>query len=144
MILAGMNTGMDAKVLLATSLVYGVIGIIVMLWSWPTAQDGQRFLRRWGAPSATGEQGAQAARSLRNRHLLYPLLFLAPLATHTLGITTSPARFVVPAAMVLLLSEIFGAVQRTDDLQVRRALRKRSTWGAAGVAVIGLAAVMIQ
>ncbi|WP_433266686.1 hypothetical protein ACQPZF_41525 [Actinosynnema sp. CS-041913] len=100
-------------------LLYGLLGLAILLVLWPTRAGGNRFLRRWGVADPTEEQALHAVRYLRNRRLLYPPLFLlVPTATSAAADLfrlpapqPSPLHHLTPIIVALLLAEAIAALR---------------------------------
>jgi hypothetical protein len=91
------------------SLLWGLFGIVLTVALWPTVRSGQRFLRRWGVQDPGERQGAQAARFLRNQHLMYlPVFLLAPVVSYY---DSAIVQYVVAFVVMLLLTEIVVAIR---------------------------------
>jgi hypothetical protein len=139
-----------------TALVYGVLGIALLVVLWPTMPAGRRFLQRWGAPDPDERQGAQAAKYLRDRRLLYPLLFLlAPAATapaaRTLGVPyldSGPVRYLAPLIVALLLAETVAALRPVRGPRIATLARRRwrdlvPRWAIGTLLTLGVVAVLL-
>ncbi|MFE9745548.1 hypothetical protein ACFYOT_11630 [Saccharothrix saharensis] len=96
---------------MATVLVWGLVGLAVLVVLWPTAAAGRRFLRRWGVPEPDDAQAARAVGYLRDRRLLYPVLFLlVPVAARALGVAHDGSPAVHHLAALLLALAVAEAV----------------------------------
>jgi hypothetical protein len=113
-------------------LLYGVLGVALLVVLWPTRSTALRFLRRWGVADPDERQGALAVKYLRDRRLLYPPLFLlAPtvtaLAAHALGLPDSDSgsvRFLATLISALLLAETVAALRRARGPRVATLTRR--------------------
>jgi hypothetical protein len=113
-------------------LLYGVLGVALLVVLWPTRSTALRFLRRWGVADPDERQGALAVRYLRDRRLLYPPLFLlAPtvtaLAAHALGLPDSDSgsvRSLATLIIALLLAETVAALRRARGPRVATLARR--------------------
>jgi hypothetical protein len=118
---------------LLVALTYGLLGAALLFALWPTEQSGSRFLRRWGINWPSRQQSTEAARYLRQRRVLYPVLFLltppALAAAYGLaGLPDSDAgvfRLLAPVLGALLLAELVAAIRPRRGVRVA-ALRQRS------------------
>ncbi|WP_238413055.1 hypothetical protein [Saccharothrix deserti] len=114
---------------LGTALLNGLIGLAVLLVLWPTRSGGRRFLRRWGVPEPDDQQELQAVRYLRDRRLLYPLLFLIiPAGQRMLGLPypdSSAVRNLAPVIVALLLAEAVAALRPVRGVRVATLARRR-------------------
>ncbi|MCE6999651.1 hypothetical protein LZG04_33280 [Saccharothrix sp. S26] len=97
----------------------GLAGLLLVVLLWPTASAARRFLRRWGVPEPDDRQTARAVAYLRDRRLLYPVLFLlapvvvAPVA-RILGFEHPDAgafRGLATVLVALLLAEAVAALR---------------------------------
>lgn len=115
--------------MLETALVNGLIGLAVLLVLWPTRAGGRRFLRRWGVPEPVDQQELQAVRYLRDRRLLYPLLFLIiPAGQRMLGLPypdSNAVRNLAPVIVALLLAEVVAALRPVRGVRVATLTRRR-------------------
>ncbi|MBB5954408.1 hypothetical protein FHS29_000978 [Saccharothrix tamanrassetensis] len=119
---------------MGTVLLYGLIGLAVLLVLWPTRSVAARFLRRWGVEDPTEEQGSHALRYLRDRRLLYLLVFLlaAPVATAVAGLLDLPTPetsgfrdLLAPGIVALLIGEVIAALRPVRGLRVAALSRRR-------------------
>src|ERR1700742_4317407 len=53
-----------------------IAAAVLLLILWPTRHSCKRLLQNWGLDEPTGPQAAEAVRSLRQRRILYVLLFV--------------------------------------------------------------------
>lgn len=60
-----------------TSLVYGVVGLVLLMALWPVPSTGRRLLEKWKVAEPSPEQVAEGVRYLKRRRLLYPWLYVA-------------------------------------------------------------------
>ncbi|MEV0676872.1 hypothetical protein AB0I60_10135 [Actinosynnema sp. NPDC050436] len=108
------------------ALLYGLVGLALLLALWPTRSVAERFLRRWGVAEPTDRQVSDAVHYLRGRRLLYPpLIFLVPAAATALAgplgmPTPTPGALHYCAALIiaLLLAEATAALRPVRGLRV--------------------------
>lgn len=60
-----------------TVLVYGLVGLVLLMALWPTPSNGRRLLEKWKVIDPSREQVAEGVRYLKRRRLLYPWLYIA-------------------------------------------------------------------
>jgi hypothetical protein len=94
---------------MATALLYGFLGVCLVVVLWPTVAGAERFLRRWGVADPDAQQAAEAKKYMRDRRLLYPPLFL--LAPVVAASATGFVRLLVPLVVGLLLAEVIAALR---------------------------------
>ena len=140
--------------LVRTALGWGLAGLLLVVVLWPTTATGRRFLRRWGVPEPDDRQTAQAVRYLRDRRLLYPVLFLlTPVVAVPVGRAlgfghpdTGAFRSLATVLVALLLAEAAAALRPVRG--ARSATLARRHWRdlvprwAIGV-LLGLGAVAV-
>lgn len=138
-------------------LLHGVIGVALLVVLWPTRSTGLRFLRRWGVADPDERQGALAVKYLRDRRLLYPLLFLgAPAATalaaRALGLPPTDSggalRFLAALIVALLLAETLAALRRARGLRIATLTRRSRRdlvpgWAVGTLVALGAVAVAL-
>jgi hypothetical protein len=109
--------------LLVTVLLYGLIGLAILVVLWPTERSGRQLLRSWSVKEPTAEQSRQAMRYLRDRRLLYPVLFfLAGLYDfRDIGWWSN---WFVPIIAALLVAEVIGMVRRRSGVRVASLARR--------------------
>ncbi|RKT51717.1 hypothetical protein [Saccharothrix australiensis] len=126
------------------ALLYGLVGLAILLVLWPTRSGAAKFLRRWGVAEPTEEQVAPALRYLRDRRLLYPLLFVlvppvAGAVAELFGLPTPTAgalRHLASGIAALLIAEVVAALRpvrgaRVATLTPRRWRDLLPRWGVA-------------
>lgn len=59
-----------------TLLFSAMAAAVLLLLLWPTRYSGRRLLQRWGVAEPTEPQCAEAVRCLRQRRILYVVLFV--------------------------------------------------------------------
>ena len=142
--------------LIGTALGWGLIGLVLVVVLWPTTSAARRFLVRWGVPEPDDRQTAQAVGYLRDRRLLYPVLFLlAPVvaepAARALGFagTGSGAfRGLASALVALLAAEVAAALRpvrgtRTATLARRHWRDLLPRWAVGVLLALGAVAVLL-
>lgn len=138
-----------------TALVSGLVGLALVVVLWPTVPAGRRFLRRWGVPEPDDEQGAQAAKYLRDRRLLYPVLFLlapaaAGSAARALGFAhhdPGPVGNLAALLVALLVAETAAALRpvrgtRTATLTRRHWRDLVPRWAIGALLALGALAAL--
>lgn len=110
--------------LLLTVLVNGVIGLVILVVLWPTERSGRQLLRSWSIKEPTAEQTRQAVRYLRDRRLLYPVLFVLS-GLVDLGDIGWSTGF-IPIIAALLIAEVIGTLRRRTGVRVASLARR--TW----------------
>lgn len=105
---------------LEVATVNGLVGLAVLVVLWPTEQSGTRFLQRWGISRPTRSQSVAAARYLRHRRLLYPVLFLLTPLVLEWG-TDSPSDG--PAGVIRLLAPVIAALLTAEVVAALRPVR---------------------
>jgi hypothetical protein len=139
-----------------TALMYGFIGIALLVVLWPTVSGGRRFLERWGVPDPDEQQGALAAKYLRDRRLLYPLLFLlAPTVTAQIArlfgmAQGDPAavRYLAMLMVALLLAETIAALRPVRGPRIATLVRRRwhdlvPRWAVGGLLTLSALTVLL-
>ncbi|PSL58307.1 hypothetical protein B0I31_101525 [Saccharothrix carnea] len=142
--------------LVGTALVHGLIGLAVVVVLWPTTSAGRRFLLRWGVPEPDDRQSAQAVRYLRDRRLLYPVLFLltpvvAGPAARAFGFadqSSGAVRNFAPLLVALLVAEAAAALRpvrgtRTATLARRHWRDLVPRWAIGLLLVLGAVAALL-
>ncbi|MFD0206064.1 MULTISPECIES: hypothetical protein [Saccharothrix] len=142
--------------LVGTALGWGLVGLVLVVVLWPTTSGGRRFLRRWGVPEPDDRQSAQAVRYLRDRRLLYPVLFLlTPVVTEpvarALGFAepgSGAFRSLASLLVALLAAEAAAALRpvrgtRTATLARRHWRDLVPRWAVGMLLVLGAVAVLL-
>ncbi|MFJ6672266.1 hypothetical protein ACIQMJ_14245 [Actinosynnema sp. NPDC091369] len=115
---------------MATVLGWGLAGLAVLVVLWPTEAAARRFLRRWGVPEPDDAQTGRAVGYLRDRRLLYPVLFvLVPVVARAFGFARdgSPAVHHL-AALLLALALAEAAAALRPARGTRTATLTRRHW----------------
>ncbi|GAB3440127.1 hypothetical protein [Actinophytocola sediminis] len=102
---------------------------LLLLVLWPTKQGGTRLLRRWGVARPEPAQVTAAVRYLRQRRVLYVVLFLLfPSAAGAVVDTDTPSYLVilVPLLIAMLVAEAIATLRPVSG--VRTASLDRRTW----------------
>lgn len=134
-------------------LVYGFLGAALLYVLWPTVHGGRKFLARWGIDDPTEEQGVQAKKYLRDRRLLYPVLFLLgpivaiPVADG-LGVRAPDpgvVGYLAPVIIALLIAEVVAALRPVRGPRIATLTPRRWTdlvprWAMAVLAGLTLVA----
>jgi hypothetical protein len=116
------------------ALFYGLPVLVLVVLLWPTVSAGRRFLRRWGVQDPDDQQVAHAVRYLRDRRLLYPVLFVpAPVvagpAARALGFANQePGAFRHLASLIVALLIAEAAVALRPVRGPRTATLTRRQW----------------
>jgi hypothetical protein len=103
-------------------LLYGFLGVCLVVVMWPNAAGAERFLRRWGIADPDTRQAAEAKKYMRDRRLLYPPLFL--LAPAVAASATGIVRLFVPLIVALLVAEVIAALRPVRGRRIATLTRR--------------------
>jgi hypothetical protein len=128
-----------------TVLPAALVAGLLLLLLWPTPRSGSRLLRTWGVPHPHPDQVAEAVRYLRQRRILYVVLFLVvpPLAGLVLrdDADLPGLGVLVPLLVAMLVAELLATLRPVSGVRVasldprsRRDLVPR--WSLVAMAVL--------
>ena len=103
-------------------------GAVLLLVLWPTKDSGRRLLQRWGLPQPDPEQIREAVRYLRQRRILYVVLFLVfpSVAGAVDGDSRAGISIFVPLLVAMLVAEAVASLRPVSG--VRTASLDPRTW----------------
>jgi hypothetical protein len=115
---------------LVPSLIAAAVLVLIL---WPTRHSGRRLLQRWGVAEPTEPQSAEAVRYLRQRRILYAVLFLVAPAVAVLiwppvDRNETPGNILVPLLAAMLIAELVATLRPVSGVRV--ASLDRRTWRA--------------
>jgi hypothetical protein len=103
----------------------------MLLVLWPTRHSGKRMLQRWGIADPTEEQKVLAVRYLRQRRILFVLLFVVSAMAELVWSARADKGFsfgiFVPLLAAMLLAELIATLRPAGG-GVRVASLDRRTW----------------
>jgi hypothetical protein len=130
-----------------------ITAAVLLLILWPTRQSGTRLLQRWGVAEPAGAQIAEAIRYLRQRRILYVLLFLVLPPVYALLWPSArdgggPGTIIVPLLAAMLVAELIATLRPVSGVRVasldRRGWRDLvPAWAIAVAAVLTVWAVLL-
>jgi hypothetical protein len=106
-----------------TLLPAAIAAAVLLLVLWPTEHSGRRLLRTWGIPQPRAEQIREAVRYLRQRRLLYVVLFLV---VPSLAGGLPGVGIFVPLLVAMLVAEAIATLRPVSG--VRTASLDRRGW----------------
>ena len=123
-----------------------ITAAILLLILWPTRHSGKRLLQNWGLAEPTDPQAAEAVRYLRQRRILYVLLFLAVPALAGFVWPPSadnrpPGNILIPLLAAMLVAELIATLRPVSGVRVA-SLNRRTwrdlvpTWAVVALAVL--------
>jgi len=100
-----------------------ITAAVLLLILWPTRHSGKRLLQNWGLAEPTEPQAAEAVRYLRQRRLLYVLLFVViPLLTGLVwppgADDRPPGNILVPLLAGMLIAELIATLRPVSGVRV--------------------------
>jgi hypothetical protein len=123
-----------------------ITAAILLLILWPTRHSGKRLLQNWGLAEPTEPQAAEAVRYLRQRRILYVLLFIVLPSLTALAMPPGaddrpPGNILVPLLAAMLIAELIATLRPVSGVRVA-SLNRRSwrdlvpTWAVVALAVL--------
>jgi hypothetical protein len=108
-----------------------IAAAVLLLILWPTRHSGKRLLQNWGLDEPTGPQAAEAVRYLRQRRILYVLLFVVlPSVTALVwppgADDRPPGNILVPLLAAMLIAELIATLRPVSGVRV--ASLDRRSW----------------
>jgi hypothetical protein len=121
---------MPLDTILASAVLLGLFGLVVLVVLWPGERQGRRLLRRWGVDHPSAGDVTDAVRYLKRRRFWYPwLFFLLPALAGLLGLSGANASSMWSIAWTVLLGGLLGELlalrpARTGQRQAMLARRR--------------------
>jgi hypothetical protein len=113
----------DSHQVLSTLLFSAGAAALLLLLLWPTRYSGKRLLQRWGIAEPTAPQSAEAVRYLRQRRILYVVLFVivppvASLVWPPVDNNETPGNILVPLLAAMLIAELIATLRPVSGVRV--------------------------
>ncbi|HEY7591911.1 MAG TPA: hypothetical protein VH969_02050 [Actinophytocola sp.] len=145
---------MDSHWVLSTLLFSAGAAALLLMLMWPTRYSGKRLLQRWGSAEPTAQQIAEAVRYLRQRRILYVVLFaIVPAVVAVIwpppnGANPPGSNILVPLIAAMLIAELIAVLRPVRGVRVasldRRGWRDLvPTWAVVVTAVLTAWAVTL-